>query len=210
MKIRRLLLLLASLIMLAVLVGCGTQGEGNRATTKETQAQTRFDELPFSVPYEESSFQVEELDVYSHVENFTHNLYCILTLDVAALSDKQINFLYKEDLEVKGSFEYKDEDVRLTRVHLTYFSETKKIKLYYVNSPWAGRLRDSFGGSKYAFTITTKSDPMDKTKLFSDVYTYSGVFNEPFKPTESMSETDENYFIKGLESYGNTIKGILD
>ena len=210
MKIRQLLLLFVAFVIFAVSVACGTQDEVNRITTKDTQAQTHFDNLPFSIAYEDSSFQVEKFDVYSDVNNYVHSLYCILTLDVSNLSDKQINFLYKEDLDISGSFKYKDENINLTRVYLTYFTDIKKLKLYYVNSPWAGKLRDSVSGSEYAFRITTKSDPMDKTELSSDAYIYSGVFNAPFKSSDNMSKTDENYFIDGLESYGNTIKGILD
>lgn len=210
MKIRRLLAFVFSLVVLTVLAGCAPPSDGEKTTPKTTLSQTHFDELPFSVPYEDSSFQVAKIEAYDSVENFTHNLYCILTLDVSNLSEKQVNFLYKDDLDIDGSFKYKDKEINLTRVFRTYFTDSKKVNIYFVNSAWAGELRDTFDGSDYTFTINIKGDPMSNNDSLGDPYFYSNTFKGPFKSADDMDKVDYDYFVKGLDLYLEGLKGSFD
>lgn len=188
--------LLSFFVCILVLCSCSTTNSSISSYTLEDGTVVRESEsgtdytckaLPFDIPYNDTFVTFESIEYYEEVVDYSHHLYCVITLDVSQLDDEQLHWLTKSDLNISGAlFHEKNQydvflrDTGLTSSyalietidHDTYLcfmssridSKNKLICLF--TSDFSEENRYSFSGADFNVTIEIAQEE-------TYIYTYS-------------------------------------
>ncbi|NLJ95014.1 MAG: hypothetical protein GX326_05950 [Clostridiaceae bacterium] len=202
-RLIRLMVILFSLIVL--LTACeDIEWSSTQKTEPEPTEQTRFEELPVTIRYEDTSFDLINVEMFENEYEYLFNQYFIFTLDVSNLSEKQQHFLNKEDIDYSISMKYDDERYSLHSVKRILFNDDSVIKIYVISTHEG--FRETAPELELNFEVWVKKE--DREDIIK--YTYKETIKAPFKNSDSMSQTDELYFIQGLNERREFFEGLFD
>jgi len=151
------------------------------STVYESDNGTRFHckSLPYDIPYNDTVVTLESIDYYEDSEDYSHNLYCVITLDVGALDDSQLHWLVESDLSITGVLSHEkngyENYIRNTDITETYeliggapkdtfmsFKQTaigKENKIICLfTSDFSEENRYSFSGAEFSVSIDIDQD----------------------------------------------------
>lgn len=217
---KRCIILILCLCLL--LCGCGnsspvstgptlsaTDPMGNRIEYSDRGKSVSVKNLPCHIEYNGSTFELTGVEMYESYseETYSYFLYAIVAFDVSDLTDAEIHWLTKEDIDVYMLFDQakSDDDVDfaymsvLGSLHLTDTGE-----LFYVFTPsYWNAYRDSFAGSGCFLSIkVTQQDTYQyKDTDLQKKFSYSYYFDIPddMKDSEAIEQPLYDYMVKWLE-----------
>ena len=184
MKKSILLILLVSVFMLC---SCSSTSSSNSYTledgtvVRESESGTdyTFKSLPFDIPYNDTFVTFESIEYYEDLLDYSHHLYCVITLDVSQLDDAQLHWLTESDLNISGALFHEknkydvylrdtgitssyaligmtDPDTYLCFMNSRIDSKNKLICIF--TSDFSEENRYSFSGADFNVTIEISQD----------------------------------------------------
>ena len=165
--------------------------------------------LPFDIPYNDTLVTIESVEYYEEVSDYSHHLYCVITLDVSQLDDTQLHWLTESDLSIycflsheKNRYEnyYRstqmtsaydligkhDPDTYLCFMNSRIDSKNKLICIF--TSDFSEENRYSFSGSDFDITVDISQD---ETFLFTSDDGETSVMSKTNKASVFMVVPDE-------------------
>ncbi|HHU53707.1 MAG TPA: hypothetical protein GXZ43_06515 [Clostridiaceae bacterium] len=176
----------------------------NDAETPENKVETLFEELPATIPYEDSDFKLISVEMFENEYENSFTQYFIVILDVSDLTEKQQNDLFKKDLHFNSNFSFDGKTYDVNYVNKIRYKDIQNIYLY-LKTDSTEEIRDSV--SDLDFTIELWTDPDQKSEV--DTYKYQVNFKAPHKTTKEMEDIDLEYFIKGLRKKEESFQDLL-
>ena len=173
-----------------------TDSDGNRIEYSERGKSVNIDNLPCTIEYNGSTFELTGIDMYESYseETYSYFLYAVVSFDVSNLTDAEVHWLQKEDTmaymlydENRAEDEY--DFTHMAELGSLYLTDTHE--LFYVFTPsYFTAYRDSFAGAYCSFSINVQQEETyvyDKDTDLNKEYRYAYSFDIPTDMADSES-----------------------
>lgn len=209
-KKSKLPIIIIGVILVAVIGYFLSRVLGPVNPTRELQ-MTRFSDLPFEIPYEDTFIKVYDIECYESYYNYQYTPYIIVHADLGALSDKQRHYVWEDVDDSMGIYDSDGEKVRsMSRIYKVYFEDTQEQRLYFMSSFFSeDNERNSHAGQEVRLRFDIKSPDKSYHDPFEDPSVqYKFKFpDKPLDPEEAMEKIDYDYYIKGMNSFAEALEG---
>lgn len=192
--------LLAFTLAVLVLLSCPALADsittkkdafGNLVMIMDSGKNIGVEKLPYSIEYNAKTIPFVSISAYQEKAQHSYTLFVIVTLDVSALSDDEVYWLRKDDLDVSlyatqenNGFDFDS----LSKLGLIWWTDIKQIDIVFT-SPFTDEYRYPFNDIEVFSSVSLKQE---------ETYQYtSSTTNKTSRLNKSIDANFKHVFSSG-------------